>query len=80
MGEYSKAELKLISVLSSHWFNIIKQTSIIPSSIYGMIAQELFIENRQGPEVDALRRVCRAISDCKPYRRTPEFDALCKFE
>ena len=80
MFEYSEAEKKLIAKISSHWEKVITLTNINPPNLYCIMAKEAFIENRQGPEFEALRRVCKACEKCNPYRRTPEFDKLCEFE
>lgn len=80
MNEYSAAEEKLIGKLSAHWLNLIQTHSFNPTHVYTTLALEAFTENRQGPEVDCLRNVVKAISQCNPYRITPEFDALCTWE
>jgi hypothetical protein len=77
--EYSEAEKKLISAISPHWSIIASQTSIDPWAMYKILMENCFIENRQGPEIEALRRVVTALSKCTPYRMTPEFDKLCEF-
>lgn len=77
--DYSEAERRLISKLSNHWINVIDKTSITPHRLYEILATEVFIENKQGPEIEALRKVMKACLDCKPYRMTPEFDELCQF-
>lgn len=77
--EYSDAEKKLIEKLSSHWASVITKTQIAPFNLYTILAKEAFVHNRVGPEIEALRRVCIALEQCKIYRMTPEFDKLCKF-
>lgn len=79
MFNYSEAEYKLIAKISSHWSKVITLTNINPPNLYAIMAQEAFIENKQGPEFEALRRACQACNTCKPYRFTPEFDKLCEF-
>lgn len=76
---FSKAERKLISTLSPHWFSVISKTSINPPKLYQILAVDAFIENKSGPEIEALRRVVNAIEKCNPYRMTEAFDKLCEF-
>jgi hypothetical protein len=78
--EYSEAEKTLIKSISEHWYEIIHQTNIVPINVYRALAVTCFLENRTGPEVEALRRVVSAIEECKIYRMTPEFDDLCKID
>lgn len=44
--------------------------------IYRMAVYKVFIEDMKGPAVESLRRTFTAFSRMKPYRMTPEFDAL----
>jgi hypothetical protein len=78
--EYSEQELALISALSSHWANTVKKTYISPLELYEILAVECFLSNRQGPEVDALRRGLAALESCKIYRMTKEFDELIRIK
>jgi len=48
-------------------------------NILQMIGRDCFIENRQGVEVDSLRRCLKAIDNCSPYRRTEEYENLIEF-
>jgi len=51
-----------------------------PTSLYTCVTLTVFVENLQGPHVDALRRAIQAvIVSGKPYRNTPEFENLIKF-
>ena len=79
MYNYSDTELKLINAISKEWAAIISNTVIDPPNLYKLLAVQVFIDNRVGPEIEALRRVCKAIYGGLPYRRTPEFDKLCEF-
>lgn len=79
MTQYSNAEVNLIEKISPHWGDIITKSDINPPDLYKILAYEAFINNSSGPEFDALRRVCRAIYQCKIYRMTKEFDKLCEF-
>jgi len=78
-SDYSKAEFKLLRAISPKWLHLVCQTEINPPKLYQILAEEAFIENQSGPEFDALRRCCKAVRDCDPYRMTPEFDKLCEF-
>lgn len=77
---YTNAELKLIRACSLKYLNLVKVTDINPTSLYDMLAIDMFVGNVQGPHIDALRRAVGAIHSCNPYRWTPEFDKLCEFE
>lgn len=79
LTEYTAAEKKLIGAISSHWLNTIKEADIYPKELYEILALEVFCKNKKGSEVDALRRVVKAIRNCEVYRLTPEFDKLCEF-
>ena len=79
MYNYSDAELKLINVISPNWATMIGNTIIDPPNLYKLLAVQVFINNRTGPEIEALRRVCKAIYGGLPCRHTPEFDVLCEF-
>jgi len=50
-----------------------------PPSLYDMCAQKAFINDMKGPHVEALRRACKALSECHPYRMTEEFEQLIEF-
>jgi hypothetical protein len=76
--EYSEQEFVLISALSPNWTNVIKETYISPLELYKILAIECFLSNRQGPEVDALRRGLAALQSCSIYRMTSEFDELVR--
>lgn len=77
--KYSEAEQNLIKAISEHWYHVIHSTDMIPVTLYRILAVECFINNKQGPAIEALRKVCKAIEDCKIFRHTKEFDDLCKF-
>jgi hypothetical protein len=79
ISEYSDAELMLIEQISPHWRNVIEQCFINPPNLYDILAKEAFINDKKGPEFDALRKVCIACKKSSPYRLTPEFDDLCSF-
>jgi len=76
--QFSHAEKQLIRQVSPRWLSLIGRTDINPPTLYRILVVECFCEKRQGPEIEALRRVMRAIETCNPYRMTPEFDKLCE--
>jgi len=81
MNDFSEAELKLIKAISSSWHRMVVAGFVdTPSKLYEILAWNVFINDSKGPHIESLRKVCRAINNHKPYRRTPEFDALCEFE
>lgn len=75
-SDYSKAEEKLLIELGYGY--LLNKVSII--EIYKMTVEACFINNEQGPAVEALRRGYRAIVECSVYRGTEEFDKLLEFE
>ena len=77
MTEYTDPEIRLIQQFSNDWKVLISHLS--PHKLFGTLAWDAFIENRTGPEVEALRRVCAALNGGTVRRYTPEFDVLCKF-
>lgn len=74
-GDYSEAELKLFDFFGYREVAE-KAQSISASGLYQMCVEKAFRENMKGPEVEALRRAANAFAKCKPYRMTPEFEAL----
>jgi len=80
LSEYSEAEQKLVRELSTHWADVIKTSAMSPPNVYKIMAYEMFVANKQGPAVDALRDVCNRLDTLVPVRRlTKEFDDLCRF-
>lgn len=71
----SSDETKLIRAFG--YGHLIGLVDII--SLYDMCMRKAFNEGISGPHVEALRRGCNAISQCKPYRETEEFDVLVRF-
>lgn len=47
---------------------------------YRIVCEKCFLENRQGMEVDSLRRCMIAINSRNPYRKTKAFDDLIIIE
>jgi hypothetical protein len=70
----------MIRAISTDWFNLIQETPIYPSEVYGILAQKCFCEELKGPAVEALRRGLSALNNWKPFRKTPEFEKLIEFE
>lgn len=80
MNDCTEAELKMIRAISEHWYNLVTgDTEFNTPRVFSILAEECFIEDRRGPEVDALRRALGALQKCKIYRHTKEFDELCTF-
>jgi len=77
--EYSQKELEMIGQLADGWLQVvINKGTVEPLVVYRMLANDCFKMNKIGPAVDSLRRCCIAIDNAKPYRMTPEFDALIR--
>lgn len=74
--EYSQEELRLFE----HFGYLDLATSMMAPALYRICVEKAFLDNIQGPAVDALRRGAKAINDCTPYRMTREFNALVDFE
>lgn len=77
--EYSPEERNLIKSLNSSYESLMEMENIFPKTLYEILGMECFMKNKSGANVDALRNVCHAIRDCKPYRMTEEFNQLCRF-
>lgn len=80
-SEWSKVELKLIQELSPHWYKLITESEadFNQPAVYGILIEHVFRNKMRGPAVEAIRRCAKALHACKPYRMTPEFDALATF-
>lgn len=76
---FSENEKVLIGKISPHWLDVIQKIDITPIKLYQILCVECFMSNKQGPEIEALRRAMIALESCKVYRLTPEFEELCKF-
>jgi hypothetical protein len=46
---------------------------------YDDVVSNVFLNNKTGPAVEALRRAYKALRYCKPNRMTPEFEELIKY-
>lgn len=73
--EYSAAEVKLFTALGHA--DLLEH--LTEMGLWDFTVKKVFIEKREGPEVEALRRGYKAISECKIWRMTAEFDALITF-
>lgn len=47
-----------------------------PPKLYRTAMTLAFSSNREGKDVESLRRCIKAVDNCFPYRLTEEFDAL----
>ena len=70
--DYSRKELALIK----HYGFEDLIPSVPPVSLYRVIIEHAFIRGEENAFQYSLRRVARALQQCRPYRMTPEFDAL----
>ena len=68
---YSEKEKKLIE-----HFGYSDLIHVVPSVLYEIIAMDCFMKNKQGREVDSVRKCLSAIKNCNPYRLTEEFENL----
>lgn len=75
--DYSEAEWNLIDAFGLRDFAI--NSNIMPFNLYREMAIKAVIEEWTGPEVKAVGRALKALSECRVYRLTPEFDKLLKF-
>lgn len=69
----------MIQDCSPHWASLIEKgvsLTSIPPTVLDMVAMEVFLDNKQGPAVESLRRCINAVRNCSPYRMTSEYDAL----
>lgn len=77
---YSEKEFAMIKACSPHWASLIERgvsVTSIPPQVLDMVVMEVFLENKQGPAVESLRRCVNSLKNVKKlYRMTPEYDAL----
>jgi hypothetical protein len=69
--EYSAKELRLIEALSPHIYKLITNNlfnDVPPPRVFEMIIFDLFLEDKKGPAVEALRRAYKAFKKCEVYR------------
>ena len=77
IDDYTQGEKRLIEAFDyGHLYTLINS----PPTLYRMCVEKAFINKIEGPHVEALRRVYRAITLCTTYRHTTEFEKLTEFE
>ena len=74
-GLYSARELALFKALNAPQ-GMVDDEHSIPTHFYKYLTIEQFRKNTNGKAVESLRRCIDALLSCKPYRMTPDFDAL----
>ncbi len=74
MSVFSENEVKLFTALDSK--NLLDSFERDPVGLYFLCIREVFLENRQGPEVEALRRAGKVLRDSSICRHTDEFENL----
>ena len=78
---YSDQEIRMFKDLG--WTYLFEGTFIENTvevwTMYRMAAEKAFINDAKGQAVEALRKGIRAMTECKPYRRTPEFEELIHY-
>lgn len=76
MEAFSEAERRLFTELG--YADLLNEIFYVenPISLYEKVGAEVFRDGRTGLHVECLRVGLRAISHCKPWRGTPEFDAM----
>lgn len=77
--EYSAKELCMFEALAIGNMGTLIE-NLDPVALYEHTAMIAFRQGMSGLAVDSLRRCCEALSACKPYRRTKEWDALIDLE
>ena len=77
MIKYSEKEKYLFKTLG---YEYLFDFPVEPYTLYRIAAENAFINNHQGPIIDALRKGLRAFTESKPYRLTKEFDDLITFD
>ena len=76
--DYSEKEFAMVQACSPHWAMIVclPHLQFNPVSVLECVMKEVFLENKQGPAVESLRRCLREFNYNRVYRMTPEYDAL----
>lgn len=72
--EYSEKELKLFAIFG--YSDLVKSSFAPP--LYRMIAELAFVYPEKYPSkaVESARKTCKALRECKIYRKTKEWDDL----
>lgn len=75
---FSQKELMMVSKIDSVFLNTVINTvkNYSPIVVFNALASICFIENKQGPAVESLRRCLRACEKGYPKRLTKEYDNL----
>ncbi len=69
----SEKEIEMFSALGlGNFFDL--AIEVLP--FYRIAVEKIFIANTQSKAADSLRRTADALTQCKIYRRTKEFDDL----
>lgn len=80
-AEYSDQEIRMFKDLG---WGYLFEGSFVDNPIqvwgmYKMAVEKAFINKTEGPAVEALRKGIKAMTECKPYRRSPEFEELIHY-
>jgi len=79
---FSKEEMKMISALGfTPLLEVLREdgSGNFVYDIYQIMVNKVFINNTQGPAVEALRRCYSAISNCTVERGSKAFNKLAAF-
>ncbi len=78
-NRFSEKEMKLLKILGvEEWTRSANKSDYF---VYHDIAKIAFMENRQGPEIDSLRRIIKMYHERTQTKNDrSEFDELIKFE
>ena len=75
--EYSEKEVALLGHYFTRVEEMLSSSSMAPVMIFPMAGIKAFVSNENDEVFDAsLRRCIEALNNCKPYRDTPEWEAL----
>ena len=76
MSELTDAEIRLFKGVGQGWLiPLVQAGQIFAPNAYDMAAMEVFINDNQGPWVEALRRAVARMKN-GGYRGNPEFDKM----
>lgn len=79
---YSPQEIRMFRDLG--WGYLFNEDTLSnqvkPWALYSMAVEKAFIEKQEGGAVEALRKGTLAFIQCKPYRKTPEFEVLIAYD
>ena len=80
-GELSENETKMVMAIdpTGHWVKLMEEGRIMVPMCLELLGGRMFVENRIGPEVAALRRCLKHLGAGK-YRANPEYEQLIAFE